>query len=308
MGGCASQPNAASRRNQANQQSASAAAAAAGSSAQATGGNDAGAVGAASSANSGGPESPGAASAGRGSRQQRDRSVRQAPIVKALVAVENEHIKLERSGAGTYDLSLEMSATGRGFEVTAIFNGNVSEPQEHNVIPSISAPDPSCEFKKTVSGQNKVTFVGIPKSMLSVMQSPKESELPNEMPLVIHIRSLQENYSSKNVNALWFYCNLKENENEKYEVLVMKKLVACEGRSYLLQNLFGGTVTVPGTEGDGQECVVCLSAPREVVVLHCKHVCLCKACANVTSSTWSYQCPICRGRVAAFVGVADGGG
>ena len=54
---------------------------------------------------------------------QQQRSVRQAPIVKALVAVENEHIKLERSGAGTYDLSLEMSATGRGFEVTAIFNG-----------------------------------------------------------------------------------------------------------------------------------------------------------------------------------------
>ncbi len=103
----------------------------------------------------------------------------------------------------------------------------VADPQEHNVIPSVTAPDVSSEFKKTASGQNKVAFMGIPKTMLSSMRSPKESELPNEIPLVIHIRSLQENYSSKNVNAVWCYCNLRETENEKYEVLVMKKMVAC---------------------------------------------------------------------------------
>jgi len=60
-----------------------------------------------------------------------------------------------------------------------------------------------------------------------------------------------------------------------------------------------------GAPNEPQECVVCLTAPREVAVLHCKHVCLCKPCASVTSSTWSYQCPICRGRVAAFVGIED---
>ncbi|CAD7952892.1 unnamed protein product [Amoebophrya sp. A25] len=254
--------------------------------------------------NSSGAPSP---SSNRGSQRGRDRSLRQAPVVKSLVEVENDQIKLEKKGTGTYELSIGMTCASQGFEITAMFNAVVSDPQENNIIPTITCTDPSCEFKKTVSGANKVVFAGIPNTMFSNISSPKESELPREMPLVIHVRSLKENYSSSNVNALWFYCNLRPTDGEKYDVLVLKKLVACFGRSYLLQSLFGGTVTVPGVEGDGQECVVCLSAPREVVVLHCKHVCLCKSCASVTSSTWSYQCPICRGRVAAFVGAPDDG-
>lgn len=64
-----------------------------------------------------------------------------------------------------------------------------------------------------------------------------------------------------------------------------------------------------GTSGlgdaDGGECVICLSRPREVVILHCKHVCLCTSCAKITSSTWSFQCPVCRGRVAAMVNLQN---
>lgn len=56
---------------------------------------------------------------------------------------------------------------------------------------------------------------------------------------------------------------------------------------------------------DGDECVICLTNPKEVVILHCRHVCLCKACATITSSTWSYQCPVCRGRVSAMCALAD---
>lgn len=95
--------------------------------------------------------------------------------------------------------------------------------------------------------------------------------------------------------------------------MVLKKVICRNNRGYLMQNLFGAvmppyakTDDFEGGTGDPnlpQECVVCLTAPREVAVLHCKHVCLCKPCASVTSSTWSYQCPICRGRVAAFVGI-----
>eukprot|EP00397_Hematodinium_sp_SG-2012_P056716 GEMP01070256.1.p1 GENE.GEMP01070256.1~~GEMP01070256.1.p1 ORF type:complete len:228 (+),score=11.36 GEMP01070256.1:488-1171(+) len=56
---------------------------------------------------------------------------------------------------------------------------------------------------------------------------------------------------------------------------------------------------------DGDECVICLTNPKEVVILHCRHVCLCQACSTITSSTWSYQCPVCRGRVSAMCAVAD---
>lgn len=41
------------------------------------------------------------------------------------------------------------------------------------------------------------------------------------------------------------------------------------------------------------ECVVCLSDVRDTLILPCRHLCLCNACAD----TLRYQancCPICR--------------
>jgi hypothetical protein len=60
-----------------------------------------------------------------------------------------------------------------------------------------------------------------------------------------------------------------------------------------------------GNDAEGGECVICLSKPREVAILHCRHVCLCRGCATITSSTWSFQCPVCRGRVAAMTTVKE---
>ncbi|CAK0795034.1 unnamed protein product [Prorocentrum cordatum] len=62
-----------------------------------------------------------------------------------------------------------------------------------------------------------------------------------------------------------------------------------------------------GGDGGG-DCVICLSKPKQVAILHCRHVCLCRDCAKITSSTWSFQCPVCRGRVAAMVGVDSASG
>jgi len=58
-------------------------------------------------------------------------------------------------------------------------------------------------------------------------------------------------------------------------------------------------------EVEGGDCVICLTNARDVVILHCRHVCLCRNCATITSSTWSFQCPVCRGRVAAMVEIEE---
>merc|ERR1711982_207640 len=65
----------------------------------------------------------------------------------------------------------------------------------------------------------------------------------------------------------------------------------------------GSSDSLGNAETEGGDCVICLPKPREVVILHCRHVCLCKSCAKITSSTWSFQCPVCRGRVSAMVGL-----
>lgn len=48
----------------------------------------------------------------------------------------------------------------------------------------------------------------------------------------------------------------------------------------------------------GLSCVVCLEAPREILLLPCRHVCCCKACADRLE-----RCPMCRAEKTAFTKV-----
>lgn len=45
--------------------------------------------------------------------------------------------------------------------------------------------------------------------------------------------------------------------------------------------------------GEGLECVVCLSSDRDTIVLPCRHLCLCAECAENLRSRVD-KCPICR--------------
>jgi hypothetical protein len=49
------------------------------------------------------------------------------------------------------------------------------------------------------------------------------------------------------------------------------------------------------------ECVVCLENPADTVILWCGHLCLCKTCASVRNSSWSWMCAICRSAVKGTV-------
>eukprot|EP00457_Paulinella_chromatophora_P021934 gb/GEZN01024597.1/.p1 GENE.gb/GEZN01024597.1/~~gb/GEZN01024597.1/.p1 ORF type:complete len:142 (-),score=17.82 gb/GEZN01024597.1/:139-504(-) len=42
-----------------------------------------------------------------------------------------------------------------------------------------------------------------------------------------------------------------------------------------------------------QDCVVCLSDPRNTALFPCRHMCLCEACANILRNQTN-RCPICR--------------
>ena len=48
----------------------------------------------------------------------------------------------------------------------------------------------------------------------------------------------------------------------------------------------------PSAEEEAVECVVCLDARRTNILMPCRHVCVCEACAATLR-----LCPICRGEV-----------
>ena len=61
-----------------------------------------------------------------------------------------------------------------------------------------------------------------------------------------------------------------------------------------------------GLEDTGlTECVVCLTEPRSVTVLPCRHLCLCRNCSDVIRASPLYQqkCPICRSMAGRLLGI-----
>eukprot|EP00062_Callorhinchus_milii_P027145 gi/632990101/ref/XP_007884001.1/ PREDICTED: RING finger protein 157 [Callorhinchus milii] len=82
----------------------------------------------------------------------------------------------------------------------------------------------------------------------------------------------------------------------------LKQKQVVDGVSYLLQEIYGienkynsqeSKVTDDEVSDNSAECVVCLSDVRDTLILPCRHLCLCNACAD----TLRYQannCPICR--------------
>ncbi|KAJ3608304.1 hypothetical protein NHX12_025353 [Muraenolepis orangiensis] len=82
----------------------------------------------------------------------------------------------------------------------------------------------------------------------------------------------------------------------------LKQKQVVDGVSYLLQEIYGienkynsqeSKVVDDEISDNSAECVVCLSDIRDTLILPCRHLCLCNACAD----TLRYQancCPICR--------------
>uniref|UniRef100_A0A8C2EHM1 E3 ubiquitin-protein ligase n=1 Tax=Cyprinus carpio TaxID=7962 RepID=A0A8C2EHM1_CYPCA len=86
-----------------------------------------------------------------------------------------------------------------------------------------------------------------------------------------------------------------------FSVKPLKQKQIVDRVSYLLQEIYGienrNNQETKSTEDENSdsssECVVCLSDLRDTLILPCRHLCLCNACAD----TLRYQannCPICR--------------
>ena len=55
-----------------------------------------------------------------------------------------------------------------------------------------------------------------------------------------------------------------------------------------------------------EDCVVCLSAPRDTASLPCRHLCLCNSCAQELRQH-SQTCPVCRAPVHTFLRIRTPG-
>ncbi len=103
------------------------------------------------------------------------------------------------------------------------------------------------------------------------------------------------------VQAQSTYVRLVRDDDGHLGARVLKQTIWVKGESYELQEIYGmerstakpavGTVamcmptTADGLEDvDGNECVICMSAPRDTAALPCRHMCMCHTCAGELKS------------------------
>lgn len=63
------------------------------------------------------------------------------------------------------------------------------------------------------------------------------------------------------------------------------------------------TLDVFGVEEERKDCVICMTQERCIVVLPCRHLCLCAGCTKDFSEQSSKKCPICRCDVEGLLSV-----
>lgn len=105
------------------------------------------------------------------------------------------------------------------------------------------------------------------------------------------------------------YARLTKEEDGEIGLRIIKQKIWFKGEAYELQEIYGmernargGVVmgtpsTADGLEDvDGNECVICMSAPRDTAALPCRHMCMCNGCASALK-TQTNKCPICRNEI-----------
>jgi len=103
-----------------------------------------------------------------------------------------------------------------------------------------------------------------------------------------------------------------ERDGEEWVARVVKQKIWVKGEAYELQEIYGMEqnsrgpamglpASVEGFEDvEGNECVICMSAPRDTAALPCRHMCMCHGCASALK-TQTNKCPICRNEITSLL-------
>lgn len=228
----------------------------------------------------------------------------EAPLVRSLVSVNKDSCRVEKTETGWF-LQFSFSSLAPGCATSSFL---VTGGDQLDTGKGLVAPDTAVSKSEELRfepGQGQTGRLSLCSDLVGSLQSFQEGDGRHHVMLDLRADSREQ----RTVTAQRSFLKLSL-VDDGAEVHFSKQLVECGTVVRQLDALYG-TLPNPKTSpepdkaiDDGGDCVICLSNPREVAIMHCRHVCLCKSCAQISSSTWSFQCPVCRGRVAAMVGLA----
>ena len=98
------------------------------------------------------------------------------------------------------------------------------------------------------------------------------------------------------------FTTLEKQPNDSYSLKVVKQSLANHNEVYVLHGVFGDNAI----DVSGKECIICLTADKDTMILPCRHLSICRQCA-VQVSMEMKKCPVCRNRIVLLyrIGIAS---
>lgn len=73
---------------------------------------------------------------------------------------------------------------------------------------------------------------------------------------------------------------------------VIKQKIHVSHYGYIVNEVFG--------LDEGKDCLICMSAPKNTILLPCRHICLCSEC-SMALRLQTNKCPVCRAKVESLL-------
>jgi len=127
-----------------------------------------------------------------------------------------------------------------------------------------------------------------------------ETEIPQEKELERSSKDINKKITAQITIANIIKSNSASNNTPIYDLKVITQKILFGGITYVVYDIYGIEQIKYGPTSHQEECVICLSEPRNSVVLPCRHLCLCNQCAEELRYQ-SNKCPICRGPVRSLL-------
>ncbi|KAI4322253.1 hypothetical protein L6164_021964 [Bauhinia variegata] len=216
-----------------------------------------------------------------------------AVTIRNDVNIKKETLRIEpdEDNPGNFLVAFSFDATAPG-SITVMFFAKETTDGRLIAVKNIMLKQVSMPFQQGLSQKFKQpSGTGIDFSVLEDTELEKEGDM-EVYPLVLKAET--DGNSSHNCQVT--LASFERREKGEYEVQVMKQILWVKGQRYELQEIYGigntGDGDLDGNDS-GRECVICLSEPRDITVLPCRHMCMCSGCAKLLRSHTD-SCPICR--------------
>uniref|UniRef100_A0A6U8AUM9 RING-type domain-containing protein n=1 Tax=Eutreptiella gymnastica TaxID=73025 RepID=A0A6U8AUM9_9EUGL len=170
-------------------------------------------------------------------------------------------------------------------------------PQDSNVSfhkPPITLPEGDCvSYKASIPPGGADQNIALAQyAPAGPIQPEYRTETPDLIPLAIALSYRAPNSpEGQGFNVHYLYCSLLAapgNPGSIGAVKVVKQRLQIDGKVFDLQDVYGDAA------GGEEDCVICLCDPRNVIVMPCRHLCMCNECAKGLDATPGAKCPICR--------------